>query len=131
MLNFKNGVDTVRLKVKYRETIEGPDQPSLLILAKKNELKYSEYVDGYASNAVAFTMFSCDKVFRAMLSRKIYDSTFTRASKDIGEYQRPYIDVDNLAEGQILYLKCVVYEDKEVFFKRYFFTIIDIDTSSE
>ena len=125
-LIFKNGVDTIVVKVTYNAIIRGSDGTFLKLLADNKQLQFNEYVDDYESIALYFIPESCKKIYQGTLSRKIYDKTFVRKTYNIGEYMKEIIDTDSFKIGQVMYLKCIVFEDPKVYYHKYFFTVVDI-----
>ncbi len=123
---FKNGIDTIAVKATYNAVIRGAYGPQLKILANAKKIYYSEYEDQDESYSLSFTPLNCDKLYQGTISRKIYDKTFVRKTNNLGEYVNDIVDMDSLKDGQVIYLKCIVFEDKKVYFNRYFFTIVDI-----
>jgi hypothetical protein len=128
-IKFKNGVDTVVVKVLFRAYTEGSDEPRLKILADKKELSYGEYVsEDFGSNAFSFIPVNCTSRYDGTLSRKIYDKTFIRKTKDLNAYLKEVFDVDTLKHDEVIYLTCLVFEDQRTIDRSgdYFFTIIDL-----
>ena len=125
-LTFKNGVDTIEVKVTFDAILRGSDGTFLKLLADKKQVEFNEYVYDYESIALNFTPEGCNRLYQGTLSRKIYDKTYVRKSNNIGEYMKEIIDMNSLKIGQVMYLKCVVFEDQVVYYHEYFFTIVDI-----
>jgi hypothetical protein len=128
-LKFKNGVDTIEVKATLDDYHRGSDEPVLKILGDEKKLLYSEYTNQkHGSSSLSFRPVNCQESYDATLSRKIYDKTFTRITNNIGAYIKDIVDMDNLKIGQVIYLKCIVFEENRFRdnYGTYFFTIIDI-----
>jgi len=125
-LTFKIGIDTIEVKATYDAFLEGSDQTFLTILADKKKLDFGEYMSHDESNSINFTPIGCLQSYQGTLSRKIYDKTFVRKTRNIGEFMKEIVDIDKMKLGQVVYVKCIVFEDKDVFYNGYFFTIIDL-----
>jgi capsule polysaccharide export protein KpsE/RkpR len=119
-LKFKNGIDTIKIKVKYQSQFESPDYSILKKLNDEKILDYNEF--GVESNgtesssAISFTLENFLKIFDATTSKKV--------NRDL---------VNSLKPGQFIYLTCVVF-DKDVGKHFYpdskfepYFVIIDIE----
>jgi hypothetical protein len=133
-LKFKNGVDTIQVTAVVRAVIQGNEEPKLRILADKNELDEKEYLDEhFDSEALNFIPEGCTNRFTGTLTRKLYDKTFVRKTKDLGAYMKEVVDLDALQRGQKINLKCLVFEDQKTRNRlgNYFFTIIDLNASEK
>ena len=128
-INFNKGIDTLEFEVLYLDFSPANQEHPLELLANKHELQLDEYLDkNYNGTTVAFSPLNCQREYQATLSRKIYDHTYVVKSKNIGDYNREYVNLNNLKTSQKLHVKCIVYEDTVTRNKHggYFFTIIEL-----
>ncbi|MGF7038736.1 hypothetical protein [Mucilaginibacter lappiensis] len=129
-LKFKSGVDTIKIKASYYDFHISSDEPILKILNKKEKLFLNDYVDSQiGASSVSFTPEYCNGLYEGTLSRRIYDKTFVRKTKDIALHMKDMVDMNNLKAGQTIYLKCLVFEDEKLKDNSgvYFFTIVDVE----
>lgn len=129
-LKFKKGVDTIKIKAAYYDFHRSADEPTLKILNKKERLSFNDYVNSQiGASSISFTLEYCNKLYEGTLIRRIYDKAFVRKTKDIGLYMKDIIDMNNLKSGQVIYLKCLVFEDEALKDNSglYFFTILDVE----
>jgi hypothetical protein len=128
-IKFRNGKDTLEFDILYWANSPANQQYPLQVLADKNEIHLDEYLDKNSQGiTLEFIPLSCKRKFQATLSRKIYDHTYAIKSKHIEDYNRDYVDLNNLKESQMLHIKCIVFEDVAARNRHggYFFTIIEL-----
>ena len=132
-LTFKNGVDTVEVKAVYQDFLKGSDYQILKALDREKKIIYKEYgVDtGEVENSrsLYFKPVNCQIFFEGTISKKIYNIPSALKSQNLADYSRTPIKIEDLPIGQIIYLKCLVFEDNR--FRdnlgTYFFTIIGLN----
>lgn len=129
-LSFRNGIDTIQVKVVYHDFLEGSDESILKILDEEKKLNFNDYYSqkNGSSSSINFNLLNCDLSYEGTLSRNIYDKTFIKKTKSLNVYVKEIINMNDLRSGQLVYLTCVVFQDKTLIDKlgNYFFTIIDL-----
>jgi len=124
-LPFKNGTYTVIVKATFKGLFRSPDYITLKDLEKAKKLKYKEFgVDtGEVENtsSISFVPERCTHLYSGPLIRKTFYTSSNNTFK---------LDLNTLAEGKVIYLTCVVFEDRKY---RYadgtpFFVVINVFT---
>jgi hypothetical protein len=127
-INEKKKVDTIEFRAVYQGLTRGSDDEFLRELEKRKKLVFSEYVNKeYESTALDYSVTGCDKQFEGIISRKIDDQNYGVTNHDIGEYVNK-VDVDALEPGQLIVLKCAVFNDADLMDNEghYFYTVIGL-----
>jgi len=110
-IKFKNGIATITVNGYYDDYHRSGDEPYLMMLSRKKKLRYSDYGTSDAGcSGISFIPIGCSKRVDGAINRKVK------------------FDPDQIKEGDILRITCLVFEDKSVRNKRgrYFFVITGV-----